>query len=412
MNRRVVITGMGAITPLGNTIEEFWGNIKAGRHGIAPIKKFDTDGFAATLAAEVKEFDAELYFPKKETKRMDLFSQYAVAASQMAVSDSNIDLDKVDRERFGVIIGSGIGGLGTLQEQITKLNDKGPARVAPLFIPMAIVNMAAGIVAIKQGAKGYCTSVVTACASGTNSIGDAFRCISRGDQDYMLAGGTEATITEIGVAGFINLSALSKASNPDRASIPFDKERAGFIMGEGSGVVFMETLESAQARGAHIYAEVVGYGSTCDAYHMTSPDPTGQGPSRAMTMAIKEAGIDPGAVGYINAHGTGTPPNDGAETKAIRLTFKEHADDLYVSSTKSMTGHLLGAAGGIEAIICAMALKDGFIPPTAGLKVADEECDLNYVPGQGIHQDISYALSNSFGFGGHNAVICLKKWGI
>lgn len=410
MERRVVITGLGALTPMGNTAQAFWEAIKEGRHGFAPITRFNTEGFDTSIVAEVKDFNPEEFFPRKETKRMDLFCQYGIAAAVMAVEDSKIDLEEIDRNRFGVMVGSGIGGLGTLQDQIIKLHDKGPARVAPLFIPMAIGNMAAGNIAIKVGALGICTAPVTACASGTNSIGDGFRAIKDGYADYILAGGAEAAITEIGVAGFNNLNALTKAKDPDRASIPFDKERGGFVIGEGSGIVFMETLESARRRGAVIYAEIVGYGSTCDAYHMTSPLPDGTGAAKAMALAIAEAGINPGDVDYINAHGTGTGPNDAGETKAIRLTFGSYADELLISSTKSMTGHLLGAAGGIEAIATAKALQESYVPATIGLKVPDPECDLNYVPGEGIHKDIQYALSNSLGFGGHNAVICLKKW--
>jgi 3-oxoacyl-[acyl-carrier-protein] synthase II len=410
MKRRVVVTGLGAVTPVGNDVETFWNNIKSGTHGIDFIKCFDTENFKAKLAAEVKDFDPIKYIDKKEAKRMDRFCQFALASAIQAVGDSKLDLEKVDKERFGVIVGSGIGGIGTIEKEQTKLLEKGPGRVQPLFIPIIISNMAAGNIAIKFGAEAICTTVVTACATGTNSIGEAYRAIQNDLADIMIAGGTEASITPLAIAGFTSLTALSKSTDPDRASVPFDKERDGFIMGEGAGILILESLEHAQERGATIYGEVVGYGSTCDAYHITAPDSEGKGAARAMEVAIKEAGINKEEVSYINAHGTSTPINDKVETAAIKRAFGEIAKDIPVSSTKSMTGHLLGAAGAIEAIICVKALGEGFIPPTVGYKVQDEECDLDYVPNEGRSVDIKYAMSNSLGFGGHNAVILLKKW--
>jgi 3-oxoacyl-[acyl-carrier-protein] synthase II len=410
MKKRVVITGLGAVTPVGNDVETFWNNIKNGVHGIDFIKAFDTEGFKAKLAAEVKDFDPIKYIDKKEAKRMDRFCQFALASAIQAVEDSKLDIESIDKERFGVIVGSGIGGIGTIEKEQTKLLEKGPGRVQPLFIPMIISNMAAGNIAIKFGAKGICTTVVTACATGTNSIGEAYRAIQNDITDIMIAGGTEASITPLSVAGFISLTALSKSTDPNRASIPFDKERDGFIMGEGSGIVILESLEHAQRRGATIYAEVVGYGSTSDAYHITSPDPEGEGAARAMELAIKEAGIDKTEVSYINAHGTSTPVNDKFETASIKNVFGEIAKSIPVSSTKSMTGHLLGAAGAIEAIICVKAIQEDFAPPTVGYKIQDEECDLDYVTNKGRNVEVNYAMSNSLGFGGHNAVILLKKW--
>lgn len=410
MKRRVVVTGLGAVTPVGNDVETFWNNIKSGTHGIDFIKCFDIENFKAKLAAEVKDFDPIKYIDKKEAKRMDRFCQFALASAIQAVGDSRLDLEKVDKERFGVIVGSGIGGIGTIEKEQTKLLEKGPGRVQPLFIPIIISNMAAGNIAIKFGAEAICTTVVTACATGTNSIGEAYRTIQNDLADIMIAGGTEASITPLAIAGFTSLTALSKSTDPNRASVPFDKERDGFIMGEGAGILILESLEHAQERGATIYGEVVGYGSTCDAYHITSPDSEGKGAARAMELAIKEAGINKEEVSYINAHGTSTPINDKVETAAIKRAFGEIAKDIPVSSTKSMTGHLLGAAGAIEAIICVKALGEGFIPPTVGYKVQDEECDLDYVPNEGRSVDIKYAMSNSLGFGGHNAVILLKKW--
>ena len=410
MERRCVITGMGAITPLGNDTASFWDGLKNGKNGIGYITKFDTTDYKVKIAGEVKDFNAELYVSKKETKRNDLYSIYAVAAATQAVEESGLNLEEIDHDRFGVIIGSGIGGLQTIQEQVTKLCEKGPSKVSPLFIPMAIGNMAAGNVAIKFGAKGICENIVTACATGTNCIGEAFRAIKHGYNDVILAGGTEASITGIGVAGFTNLTALSTNSEPSKASRPFDKNRDGFVMGEGSGVLVLEDLEHALKRGAKIYGEVVGYGANCDAYHITSPCPDGSGAAKAMKLAMAEAGITPEEVGYVNAHGTSTHANDSGETMAIKLALGDCAKTTAVSSTKSMTGHLLGAAGAIEAIACVKALEEGFIPPTINYETPDEECDLDYVPNTGRKADIKYALSNSLGFGGHNGVLCFKKW--
>ncbi|WP_050606289.1 beta-ketoacyl-ACP synthase II [Clostridium niameyense] len=410
MKNRVVITGLGAITPLGNNIDSFWNNIKNGVVGIDFIKGFDTANFKAKLAAEVKDFNPEEYIEKKEARRMDKFCQFAIAASQQAVDDSKLDLDHIDKNRFGVIVGSGIGGIGTIEKEEEKLLNKGPNRISPLFIPMIIGNMAAGNIAIRFGAKAICNAIVTACATGTNCIGEAFRVIKNGEADIMIAGGAEASITPVAVAGFTSLTALSKSTDPKRASIPFDKERDGFIMGEGSGILILESLEHAKKRGAKIYGEIVGYGATCDAYHMTSPAPKGEGASRAMNIAIKEADINKEKISYINAHGTGTFYNDKFETEAIKEVFESHAYNIPISSTKSMTGHLLGAAGAVEAIVCVKSLKEGFIPPTVGYKVKDEECDLDYVIEGGRQKDIEYAMSNSLGFGGHNAIILLRRW--
>lgn len=409
LSRRVVITGLGAITPVGNDVETFWNNIKSGVSGIDFITRFDTSEFKVKIAAEVKGFDPLVYMDRKEAKRMDVFSQFAIASAAQAVEDSKLDLETIDKNRFGVIIGSGIGGIDTIEKEQTKFLQKGPSKVQPLFIPMIISNMAAGNVAIKFQARGICTTVVTACATGTNAIGEAYRMIQYGTADVMLAGGTETSITPLSIAGFTNLTALSKSEDPKRASIPFDAERDGFVMGEGAGVLVLETLEHAQKRGARIYAEMVGYGSTCDAYHMTSPSPDGEGAARAMDIAIKEAGITPDEISYINAHGTSTPLNDKFETIAIKTVFGENTK-VPVSSTKSMTGHLLGAAGAIEGIISVKALEEGFIPPTVGYSVADPDCDLDIVPNVGRKADLKYVLSDSLGFGGHNAVILMKKW--
>lgn len=410
MKRRVVITGYGAITPLGNTVDTFWENTKKGVCGIDNITAFDTENYKCKIAAEVKDFDAANYVERKETKRMDRYCQFALAAAKEAVESSGLDVNAVKSERFGVLVGSGIGGLGTIERETKNLLEKGPNRVSPLLIPMIIGNMASGNIAIKYGAKGICTCVVTACATGTNAIGDSFRMIQNNLADVMITGGAEATITPLGIAGFIQLTALSNSNDPLRSSIPFDAERSGFIMGEGAGVLILESLEHAEARGAKILAEVVGYGSTCDAYHMTAPAPDGEGGARAMALAIEEASIKPEEISYINAHGTGTPYNDKFETAAIKTVFKETAYKIPVSSTKSMTGHLLGAAGAIEAIICVKAIEDSYVPPTIGLKVSDPDCDLDYVPNQGRECNVEYAMSNSLGFGGHNATLVIKKW--
>lgn len=409
MDRRVVITGLGAITPIGNTVEEFFANVKVGACGIDYIKTFDTEAFAVKLVAAVKNFDPKLYMDFKEARRMDRFSQYAIAASAQAVEDSGIDLDGLDKDRFGVIVGSGIGGLENIEMEANTLTVKGPRRVNPLFIPMTITNMAAGNIAIKFGAQGVCTNVVTACASGTHSIGEAFRNIKHGYADLILAGGTEASITPLGIAGFSALTALSLSQNPQRASIPFDKERDGFVMGEGAGILLMEEYEHAKNRGAKIYAEVVGYGATADAYHITSPSPDGHGGAMSMKNAMKEAGITPKDISYVNAHGTSTPINDRLETMAMKVAFGDETYNIPVSSTKSMIGHLLGAAGAVEAVVCIKAIEEGFIPATIGLLEKDEECDLDYVPNKGRDEKLSYVMTNSLGFGGHNASIIFKN---
>ena len=410
MSRRVVITGMGVLSPIGNNVDEMWNSVKENKCGIDFITKFDNTDFKVSVAGELKEFNIEKYMSKKEAHRMDKYAQYAMIAAEEAINDSNLNLENINKDRMGVIVSSGIGGIETLVSEHNKMLEKGPSRVSPFMIPMIISNMASGQIAIKYGAKGICTTVVTACASGTNSIGEAFEAIKSDRADIMIAGGAEAPITDIAVAGFSSLTALSKSDNPKRASIPFDKERNGFVMGEGSGVVILEELENALKRNAKIYGEVVGYGATCDAYHITKPSDDSREISRAMEMAINQANISKNEISYINAHGTSTYYNDKSETNAIKALFNEFAYEIPVSSTKSMMGHLLGAAGAVEAIICAKALNDSFIPATIGLEVKDEECDLNYVPNNGIQKQIKYALSNSLGFGGHNATLLLKKW--
>lgn len=412
MERRCVITGLGAVTPLGNTVEEYWSGLKNGVCGIDYIKKFDTTDYKVKIAAEIKDFDPEQYMTKKDVKRNDLFAIYALAAGMQAFEDSKLDMEKEDADRIGVIVGSGVGGLMTMEEQVKRLTDKGPSRVSPLFITMTIGNMAAGNIAIRVGAKGVCEDIVTACATGTNAIGTAFRNIKHGYLDACIAGGAEGAICGIGVAGFTNLTALSTEEDPKKACRPFDKERNGFVMGDGSGILVLEELEHALARGAKIYGEVVGYGATADAYHVTLPEPTGEGAAKAMKFAMQEAGITPEQVGYINAHGTSTHANDVGETKAIKLAMGEEcAKNIPISSTKSMTGHLLGAAGAIEAIACVKALEEGFLPPTINYHTPDEECDLDYIPNVGREaKEAEYALSNSLGFGGHNGVLCFKKW--
>lgn len=410
MKRRVVVTGMGAVTPIGNNVEEFWSSIKAGKVGIGEITKFDTTAYKVKIAAEVKDFNAADYMDFKAAKRMEPFSQYAIAAAVQAMNQSGIDTKEEDPYRVGVIIGSGIGGLGCMEREHSKLLEKGPSRVSPLMVPMMITNMAAGNVAIHLGCKGKCTNVVTACATGTHSIGDAFRAIQYGDADVILAGGTESSITPVGVAGFSSLTALTTTEDPKRASIPFDKDRSGFVIGEGAGVVVLEELEHAKKRGAKILAELVGYGATCDAYHITSPAEDGSGAAKAMTLAMEEAGISPGEIDYINAHGTGTHHNDLFETRAIRLALGDAADRVKVNSTKSMIGHLLGAAGGVEFITCVKTIQDGFIHQTMGTVETDPECDLDYVIGAPVQQEVGYALTNSLGFGGHNATLLVKKY--
>ena len=410
MSRRVVVTGMGAITPIGNTVEEFWNSIKENRVGIGAITRFDTTDYKAKLAAEVKGFSAKEHMDFKAAKRMELFCQYAVAAAKEALSDSGIRMEEENPYRVGVSIGSGIGSLQAMEREHAKLLEKGPGRVNPLLVPLMISNMAAGNVAIQLGMKGKNMSVVTACATGTHSIGEAYRSIQYGEADVMAAGGTESSICPVGVAGFTALTALSTSEDPARASIPFDKERSGFVMGEGAGVVILEELNHALARNAHIYAEVAGYGATCDAYHITSPAEDGSGAAMAMTAAMRDGGITPDQVDYINAHGTGTHHNDLFETRAIRQALGDAAEKVKINSTKSMIGHLLGAAGGVEFITCVKSIEEGYIHPTVGLQVPDEEGDLDYTAGEGVFMDVEYAMSNSLGFGGHNATILVKKY--
>ena len=410
MERRVVITGLGAITPIGNNTEEFWKGIKAGKCGIDEITHFDTTNFKVKLAAEVKGYNPEEYFDRKAAKRLDTFSQFAIIAAKEAWEDSKLDKETENMERVGVIVGSGIGGLETMEKEMANIHEKGPDRVSPMFIPMNIANMAAGNVAIELGAKGESISMVTACASGTHCIGESFRMIKNGYQDIVIAGGTEAAITPIGIAGFTNIKALSQATDKNRASIPFDKERSGFVMGEGAGILVLEELEHAKARNAKIYAEIVGYGATSDAYHITSPAPEGEGGARAMKIAMEEANVKPEEITYINAHGTSTHLNDSCETAAVKTALGEASKKVMVSSTKGNTGHLLGAAGGVEAVVCAKAVEEGFVPATINYKVPDEECDLDIVPNEGRKVEVKYAMSNSLGFGGHNASILLKKY--
>ncbi|MBD7910541.1 MULTISPECIES: beta-ketoacyl-ACP synthase II [Clostridium] len=410
MSRKVVITGMGAVTPIGNNVETYWNSVKEGKLGIDYIKNLDSENLDVKIAGEVKDFSPEELIGKKEARRLDRFTQFALVAADEAIKNSGLDLEKVDKKRFGVYVGSGIGGLMTIDADIRKHENSTNKRVSPFFITMAIVNLVAGNIAIRYGAKGPCTSMVTACATGNNNIGEAFRLIKNGYADVMIAGGSEASITPIGLGGFYSMKALSPTEDPIRASIPFDKDRNGFVMGEGGAVLVLETEESAVKRGATILAEIVGYGSTCDAYHITSPDPEGEGAADAMLDAIAEAGIAKEEVSYINAHGTSTPLNDKYETIAIKKALGEHAYKVPVSSTKSMTGHLLGGAGAIEAVVCVKSLMDGFVPATIGLKNVDEGLDLDYVPNIGRKQELKYVLSNSLGFGGHNATLLFKKW--
>lgn len=408
--KRVVVTGMGAITPIGNSVEEFWEGIRDNKVGIDEITKFDTTDYAVKLAAEVKGFNPKEKMNFKLAKRMSPFSQYAVCAAKEAMEQAGIDMAIENPYRVGVSVGSGIGGMKDMEEEHKKLLEKGNDRVKPLLVPMMITNMAAGNVAIALGAKGKCINVVTACATGTHSIGEAYRSIQCGEADVMVAGGTESAITPLGLAGFTNLTALTKTTDKFKASIPFDKDRSGFVMGEGAGIVILEELEHAKDRGAKILAEVVGYGATCDAYHVTSPAEDGSGAAKAMEFAISEAGMKPEDVDYINAHGTSTHHNDLFETRAIKLALGEAAKNVKINSTKSMIGHLLGAAGGVEFITCIMSIQEGYIHPTVGLQNPDEECDLDYVLGEGVHKDINFALSNSLGFGGHNATLAVKKY--
>ena len=409
-NRRVVVTGIGAVTPLGNDAQTLWDNIVNNQSGIDFITRVNKDDFPVHVAAEVKDFDVTKYVDKKDARKMDLFVQYAIAASKMAVEDANLTIDETNADRVGVWIGCGIGGMDTYEEQLRRFIDKGYRRVSPFFVPMLIPDMAAGQVSIQLGAKGINSCTVTACASGANSIGDAFKAVQRGDVDYIITGGTESPITNMAFAGFSAMKALSFNDDPKTASRPFDQNRDGFVMGEGAGILVLETLESAQARGAKIYAEIIGYGATGDAFHITAPAEGGEGAARAMKQALKDADIAPEAVDYINAHGTSTDMNDKYETEAIKKVFGEHAHQLAVSSTKSMTGHLLGAAGGVEGVISVKAIEEGIVPATINYETPDPACDLDYVPNESRKQDINVVMSNSFGFGGHNACLVFRKY--
>lgn len=410
MKRRVVITGMGAITPIGLNVEDFWQSLKEGKHGFGPITHFDASEHKAHLAAEVKGFEGKDFMDFKAAKRMELFCQYAVAATKEAMEDAGIEMEAEDAFMVGCSVGSGIGSIQAMEREYDKLVNRGPGKVNPLFVPLMISNMAAGNVSIQFGLKGKCINVVTACASGTHCIGEAMRSIQHGEADVMVAGGAEACITPLAVAGFSGLTALSTSEEPSRASIPFDMDRNGFVMGEGAGIVVLESLDHAKARGAKIYAELVGYGATCDAYHITSPAEDGSGAARAMVNAMKDAGVKPEQIDYINAHGTSTHHNDLFETKAIKLALGGHAKNVKINSTKSMIGHLLGAAGGVEFVVCAKSIEEGFVHATAGLLVNDPECDLDYTKGEGAAMEVQYAISNSLGFGGHNASLLLKKY--
>jgi len=410
MKRRVVITGMGSVSSLGMGADNLWKSIKMGKCGISRIERVDVSDLPAKVGAEIKDFDPSEFMDKKEVKRTDRFAQFALAAAQMAIEDSKINLDNVNKERVGVIIGTGIGGIETMLAQHREFFEKGYRRVSPFVVPMMIPNMASGLIAIKYGARGFNECTVSACASSTNSIGDAFKVIQRNDAEVMITGGAEASITGLTLAGFCASKAMTTNDDPATACRPFDLERNGFILGEGAGVLILEDLEHALNRGANIIAEIVGYGCTNDAFHITSPAEGGEGAARCMKLAIEDAGINTSDIGYINAHGTSTKPNDKGETAAVKSVFGKHAYELSISSTKSMTGHLLGASGAIEAIITALALKDGFLPPTINYKTPDPECDLNYVPNEGKNADFTYALTNSFGFGGHNASLVLKAF--
>ncbi|MCF2943988.1 beta-ketoacyl-ACP synthase II [Paenibacillus tarimensis] len=411
MRKRVVITGLGPISPVGTGIEPFWSSLKEGRSGIGTITRFDTTNFNTKIAGEVKDFDPTDYMDKKEARRMDRFTQFAVAAAGMALKDAGLDLERENKDRIGVMLGSGIGGIETFENQAKTMFEKGPERVSPFFVPMMISNMGAGQVAISYGLRGPNVTSVTACASSTNAVGDAFRMLQWGHADVMITGGSEAPITQLSLAGFISMKAMSTRNDePEKASRPFDTERDGFVVGEGAAVLVMETLEHALDRGARIYAEIVGYGSTCDAHHMVAPDPVGSGAANSMQEALQDAGIKPEQVDYINAHATSTPPGDQAETAAIKTVFGEHAYKIAVSSTKSMTGHLLGAAGALEAMVCILSIVDGIIPPTINYEHPDPACDLDYVPNEARKADVKVAVSNSFGFGGHNATLAFKKY--
>ncbi|PFG12680.1 beta-ketoacyl-ACP synthase II [Bacillus sp. es.036] len=410
MKRRVVITGLGTVSPLGNSLEETWTNVLNGVSGINPLTRLDKDQFAAKVSGEALEFDPEKFMDRKEARKMDRFTQFAVAASQMAVEDAGLKINEENAERVGVWIGSGIGGMETYESQFRTFMDKGARRVSPFFVPMMIPDMASGQVSIMLGAKGINSCTVTACASGTNSIGDSFKVIQRGDADVMITGGSEAPITSMSVAGFGSMKALSTNADPASASRPFDANRDGFVIGEGAGILVIESLESAEKRGAKIYAEIVGYGSTGDAYHVTQPAPEGEGGARAMQQAIDDAGLSPTDIGYINAHGTSTDYNDKFETAAIKSVFGEHAYKLAVSSTKSMTGHLLGAAGAVEGVFCAKVLEEGILPPTINYETPDPNCDLDYVPNKARKAEVKAVMNNSLGFGGHNATLVFKKF--
>lgn len=409
MSRRVVVTGLGAVTPIGNNVDDFWASVKAGKIGFDHITKFDTTDYKCHIAAELKDFNPQDFMDRKAAKRMEPFSQYAVAAAKQAIDDSGLDIEKEDPYMIGCAIGSGIGSLQAMERETQKLHEKGPNRVNPLLVPLMICNMAAGNVSIQFGLKGKSINDVTACATGTNTIGEAYRSIQYGEADVMVAGGTEGSVCPIGIAGFTALTALSTVEDPAKCSLPFDKNRSGFVMGEGAGVVILEELEHAKARGAKIYAEVVGYGCSSDAYHITSPQEDGAGAARAMTNAMSDAGVTPADVKYINAHGTGTHHNDLFETRAIKLAFGDEAANLKINSTKSMIGHLLGAAGAVEFITCVKEIQDGFIHKTVGYETPDEEIDLNYCK-DSYEEPVEYALSNSLGFGGHNASILLKAY--
>ncbi len=409
--RRVVVTGLGAITPIGNNVGDFWNGIKSGACGVDTITSFDASEFKTQIAGEVKNFDVTEYIDKKEARKMDRYTQFALIAAEEAVKNSGLDMEKEDAWKVGVITGSGIGGIDTLCEQHQALMDRGPGRVSPFFIPMMIGNMGAAQIAIKLGARGINENVVTACASGTNAIGDAFRHIQYGHNDVIIAGGAEAAVNPLAFAGFCSMKAMStRNDDPKTASRPFDADRDGFVLSEGAGFIVLEELEHAKARGANIICEMVGYGATDDAYHITSPIPGGEGGAKAMELAIKDAGVTPADITYINAHGTSTKYNDSFETQAIKKTFGDAAGSVMVSSTKSMTGHLLGAAGGVEAIVCAKAIEEGYVPATINYQTADPDCDLDIVPNEGRNVEVNYAMSNSLGFGGHNATIVFKKY--
>lgn len=410
MKRRVVVTGLGAVTPIGNNVDEMWQGILQGRCGIDYITHFDTSNMKVKLAGEVKNLDATAFLDKKALRKMDKFIQYGLIAAKEAIKDSKIDLDKIDHDRFGVVVSSGIGGIGSIEANHEKALKKGYDRVSPYFIPMTIVNLAAGNIAIEFKAQGLCTTPVTACAGGTNAIGDAFRNIRDGYQDIMLAGGCEASITPLGIGGFTSMKALCESDDKNRASIPFDKERSGFVMGEGAGILLLEEYEHAKARGAKIYCEMIGYGVSCDAHHITAPLENGAGGAKAMQNAIDDAGIQYSDIDYINAHGTSTSLNDKCETAAVKTVMKDHAKDIMISSTKGNTGHCLGAAGAIEGVIVCKGLENDFVPPTINYKEKDEDCDLDIVPNEGRHMEYTYAMSNSLGFGGHNASIVFKKY--